>query len=176
MCTEFPSFFLLVNISRFHSRRNQQSLQIWLNRKCQQTAGEEIMKVHFTIAFGTKLSYERNNTLYIFSAGNSASSGEFFVTDGYKSLRSPGSAKNILTIGAAQSVRVDEQVIGEDNKEIYMTDETDESTHLTKILKWSLQDYDKNIGMKTLFEQGRLKVQISRNPTEFTNTTVFGHR
>lgn len=100
----------------------------------------------------------------------------FFVTDGYKSLRSPGSAKNILTIGAAQSVRVDEQVIGEDNKEIYMTDETDESTHLTKILKWSLQDYDKNIGMKTLFEQGRLKVQISRNPTEFTNTTVFGHR
>lgn len=134
------------------------------------------MKVHFTIAFGTKLSYERNNTLYIFSAGNSASSGEFFVTDGYKSLRSPGSAKNILTIGAAQSVRVDEQVIGEDNKEIYMTDETDESTHLTKILKWSLQDYDKNIGMKTLFEQGRLKVQISRNPTEFTNTTVFGHR
>lgn len=121
-----------------------------------------------------QIASERKDTLFFFAAGNDAVNGAFDITDGYKSLRSPGSAKNMLTVGAAMSVYVDEESIGgSDKKEVYMTDEEDESTFLTKILRWSLSDYESNIGMKTLFDLGRLRVSISRNPYEMTNTTVL---
>lgn len=120
-----------------------------------------------------QIAYERNNTLFLFAAGNSAASGEYEYYYGYQSLRSPGSAKNMLTVGAATSVYVDESSIGTDKKEIYLTDEDDESTHLTKVLKWSLVDYEKNIGMKHLFDSGRLRVSVSRNPDKYENNTVL---
>lgn len=124
-------------------------------------------------AIWDQISFEKDKTLYVFSAGNDAVSGSFDMTEGYNSLRSPGSAKNVLTVGSVQSVHVNETLIGNDKREIYMTDEEDESTRLTKILKWSISGGDsKNPGFKWLFESGRLKVSILRNPRQITNTTV----
>lgn len=55
-----------------------------------------------------------------------------------------------------------------------MTIEEDyETTYLTKILRWSIEDYESNRGLKYLFESGRLKVEISRNPYSFGNNTVL---
>lgn len=56
-----------------------------------------------------QIVFEKNDTLFAFAAGNSAVAGEFDSYDGFRSIKSPGSAKNLLTVVSTGSVYVDEE-------------------------------------------------------------------
>lgn len=115
--------------------------------------------------------HNKDQTLFVFAAGNS---GQNSFHNGFQSLRSPGTSKNMLTVGALESVTVDESGIGTANREVYLTDDSSGDNYRTKLLDWSVADIKSNVGLKNLFDLGVMQVLLTRNTmTKWGNTTVY---
>ena len=113
--------------------------------------------------------FERPDTLFVFAAGNSGLIKK--ELDGYETLRSPGSAKNVLTVGAISQISIDEEIIGKENRDVYIIIGSDQI--LLKILDWSNTNFENNPGLNSLFNVGRLKITTTRDPKENKPTDVL---
>ncbi|KAK8857613.1 hypothetical protein M9Y10_016018 [Tritrichomonas musculus] len=104
---------------------------------------------------------EMNDTLFMFSAGNSGVSLNKNL-DYYESLDAPGTGKNILTVGALSSIPINEQ--DDRFKAIYFFEIEAQQTYKPEVKVWSLKKSEsiKNPAVDMLFTDGSVEMKMTK--------------
>ncbi|OHS92758.1 hypothetical protein TRFO_12314 [Tritrichomonas foetus] len=92
--------------------------------------------------------------LYIFAAGNAGDS-YYPNLDYYMTINTPGSAKNIFTIGALDSIPIDEPPNSDPLKHVYAYNYANSDTYELLLKEWSIGDSNTNPGLKAIFENAQ---------------------